>query len=272
MTCCGVREIPDTDIPFDHLGCPCDTWAHLKDMFVYLKDERAGVVPCKPEQFKVQWTFIDATTYMFVVSDNLTGETIEYSVVKEFTKESPEQAFERDWRQRELVYNRGVIRALDDLLEAMEETNPTTVYKLQRTPMKQYVIHKPIQSDLGVVVFKVDYSVETRLGDPITKEEWKALVIDQAITLPAVVDKIAYGTDVLLKRLRKIGVRFTGIVSEELEDLSRFTITGVGYRDNTTNTVVRISYQEMDLSNPTLNAYHEYFTTKGPQNGYYNCR
>lgn len=271
MSCCGKREIPDSNIPFDHMGCPCDTWAHLKDMFVYLKDERAGVVPCKPEQFNVQWTFIDAATYMFAVTDKLTGETTEYSVVKEFTNESPEQAFERDWRQRELVYNRGVNRAMEDLLEAMEETTPLIQYKLQRVPMRSHVIHKPIREDLGVVVFKVDYVVETRVGEPYGKDVWDTMYLDTVIQLPAIIDKIAYGTDVLLKRFRKLGVRFTGIINEELEDLKRFTIEGVSYRDTTTNTKVLITYQEMDLENPILRAYHEYFTDKGPQNGYFHC-
>ena len=271
MSCCNPRGIPDSDIPFDHLGCPCDTWSHLKDMFVYLKDERAGVVPCKPEQFKVQWTGIDAMTYMFIVTDVITGETIEYSVTKEFTKESPEQAFERDWRFRELVYNRGVNRAMEDLLEAMEETNPTTLYKLSRVPMKQHVIHKPIHDDLGVIAFHTDYEAVYRPMEPMTKDQWKDFYTDHVIQLPDIVSKVAYGTDVLLKRFRKIGVRFQHIVTEELEDLTRFTIVGVAYRDHSTNTEVRISYQEMDLDNPILRAYHQYFTTKGPQNGFFNC-
>lgn len=271
MSCCGVRELPDSNIPFDHMGCPCDTWAHLKDMFVYLKDERAGVLPCKPEQFKVQWSFIDAVTYMFTVTDNLTGEIISYSVVKEFTKESPEQAFERDWRQRELMYNRGVIRAVEDLLEAMEESNPTVLYKLQREPMQRYVIHKPIKEDLGIIGFKIDYQVETRVSEPYGKDIWDTIYLDQPIVLPNIRDKIAYGTEVLLKRFRKAGVRFEGLYQETLEDLTRFTIVGNAYRDNTTNTKIRITYQEMDLSDPTLRAYHEYYTAKGPQNGYFNC-
>lgn len=271
MSCCNPRGAPDTDIPFEHLGCPCDTWSHLKDMFSYLKDERAGVVPCKPEQFKVQWTGIDAMTYSFIVTDTLTGETIEYSVTKEFTKESPEQAFERDWRFRELVYNRGINRAMEDLLEAMEETNPTTLYKLSRVPMKSYVIHKPIQEDLGVIVFKTDYAPQYRAMPMMSKAEWDLVYHHNPIQLPAIVDKVAYGTDVLMKRFRKAGVKFQRIETEELEDLKRFTIVGVAYRDHSTNTEVRISYQEMDLENPVLRAYHQYFTTKGPQNGYFNC-
>ncbi len=272
MSCCKPRGTPDTNVPFEHLDCPCNTWAHLKDMFTYLKDERAGVVPCKPEQFKVQWTGIDAATYMFVVTDTLTGETISYSVTKEFTKESPEQAFERDWRQRDLVYNRGVVRAMEDLLEAMEETNPDKRYKLERIPMKQYVIHRPIQEDLGVIVFKVDIDPEWRDLPMMSKEEWETVYHNVPIQLPQIVDKVAYGTEVLMKRFRKAGVKFIRIECEELEDLKRFTIHGVAYRDHQTNTTVRISYQEMDLENPILRAYHEYFTNKGPQNGYYNCR
>lgn len=271
MSCCTVRERPDSDISFQHLGCPCDTWAHLKDMFVYLKDERAGVIPCKPDEFTVQWTPLDAITYMYAVTDKLTGEVIEYSVVKEFPKESPERAFERDWRFRELVYNRGVIRAVEDLLEAMEETVPHERFKLERVPMKSYVIHKPIQEDLGVIVFNIEYDVERRDVRPFDKTVWNQVYQDSIIELPNVTDKVAYGTEVLMKRLRKIGVRFQGIEFEHIHDMKRFTIIGLAYRDEYTNTVIRIRYQEMDLNDPTLRVYHEYYTKKGPQNGYYIC-
>lgn len=272
MSCCGVKETPDSNIRFEQMGCPCDTWAHLKDMFVYLKDERANVIPCKPDEFTVQWSIIDAMTYMFTVTDKLTDEIISYSVAKEYPKESPELAFERDWRFRELMYNRGVVRSMMDLLEAMEETNPSTLYKLSRVPLKEYVIHKPINVDLGVVVFKVTYEPLVRVGPLLSKDEWKDKYADVPIELPQVVDTVAAGTQVLLKRLRKVGVRFESVKSEILDDLKRFTITGYAYRDNGSDSVVKISYQEMDLNNPTLNAYNEYFTTKGPQNGYYNCR
>lgn len=271
MSCCTPRDKPDSNIPFEQMGCPCDTWAHLKDMFVYLKDQRAGVVPCKPQQFTVQWSFIDAMTYMYSVSDLLTGEIVEYSVEKDFTKESPLEAFERDWRQRELVYNRGILSGLNDLLEAMEDINPTIRYKIERQAPKRYIIHKPLEADLGVIVFKIEYGV--RILDAFTTPEtFKEAFPDNPITLPSeLIGEITYGTNVLLRRFRKIGVSWLGIESERVKDFSRFTIEGVSYRNNWSVNTIKISYQDMDLTDPTLRLYHEYYTDKGPQNGYYHC-
>lgn len=272
MSCCTPRDKPDSSIPFEQMGCPCDTWAHLKDMFVYLKDQRAGVVPCKPTEFTVQWSFIDAMTYMFTVSDVLTGDVTEYSVTKEFTKESPLEAFERDWTQRELMYNRGVISALNDLLEAMEDTNPLVAYKIERQQPYRYIIHKPIETDLGVIVFKVEYGVQSYpLG--VDKDHFKDTFPDNTIVLSDdLINDIAYGTNVLLRRFRKIGVRFSDVVNERVKDFNRFTINGVSYRDPWTVNTVKISYQDMDLTDPELRAYHEYYTKQGPQNGYFHCR
>lgn len=272
MSCCTPREKPDSDIPFEQMGCPCDTWAHLKDMFVYLKDERAGVVPCKPQQFKVQWSFVDVMTYMYTITDVLTGDVISYSVERDFTKESPLEAFERDWRQRELVYNRGVLSGLNDLLEAMEDINPQVRYKISRQAPKRYIIHKPIDSELGVIVFKIEYGV--RLLDEFTpKEIFKDVFPDTPITMPTeLISEIAYGTNVLLRRFRKIGVSWLGMECEKVKDFNRFTIDGVSYRNNWSVNTIKISYQDMDLNDPTLKLYHEYYTDKGPQNGYYHCR
>lgn len=273
MSCCTPREKPDSNIPFEQMGCPCDTWAHLKDMFVYLKDERAGVVPCEPTQFTVQWSFIDPMTYMYSVTDKLTGEVIEYSVAKDFTKESPEQAFERDWRTRELMYNRGIVCALNDLLEAMEDLQPCTVkYKLERKVPDGYIIHKPIERDLGVIVFKLEYEVAdltVRLRD---QDDFNLLYPDNPIVFPQqLIGEIAYGTNTLVRRFRKIGVRWDGIVCEKIKDFDKFTILGYSYRDNDTVNVIKITYQDMDLTDPELRAYHEYYTNRGPQNGYYHC-
>lgn len=272
MSCCTPRALPDSNIPFEHMGCPCDTWAHLKDMFVYLKDERAGVVPCVPTQFSVQWSPLDAMTYMFSVTDKLTGEVVEYSVEKDFTKESPEEAFERDWRKRELMYNRGIVTALNDLLEAMEDLNPTVRYKLERNPMDSYVIHKPIETDLGVIVFKIEYGI-TMLPERLTKEQFLEAFPDNPIEFPSdLMSDITYGTNTLVRRFRKIGVRWHDVVNERVKDFHRFTIRGVGYRDPNSVNTIKISYQDMDLTNPELRIYHEYYTKKGPQNGYYHCR
>lgn len=273
MSCCTPREKPDSTIPFEQMGCPCDTWAHLKDMFVYLKDERAGVVPCVPTQFTVQWSFIDAMTYMYSVTDVLTGEVIEYSVAKDYVRETALDAFERDWRTRELMYNRGVVCALNDLLEAMEDLNPAIHYKLERKVDEGYIIHKPIERELGVVVFKVEYHV-VHLNEPVKdKLEFQLRYPDNKIEFPQeLISDIAYGTNVLVRRFRKIGVRFEGIVCERVKDFERFTVIGFSYRDHDTANVIKISYQDMDLNDPTLRTYHEYYTKQGPQNGYYHCK
>ncbi|ARV76666.1 virion structural protein [Pseudomonas phage Phabio] len=269
MTCCGKRLPPDNTLDFTWLGCPCDTWAHLKDQFIFLADERAGVIPCKPDQFKVQWTGIDAMTYMIAVTDNLTGELCEYSVSKEYSHESPMDAFARDYRQKELRYNRGIRRAVDDTLEAFEDLHPDIRYKLSEDH-KGFKIHRPIQRELGVVVWKIDYGVRSHIM-PISNEEWQQETPDNVIEIPDILPEIAQALVVLLKRMRKIGIKFEDIVTETLGDFRKITINGVAYRNNVSTSTIKIVYQEMDLDKQTLNAYHEYYTDKGPQNGIYNC-
>lgn len=269
MACCGKRTPPENLIDFTGLGCPCDTWAHMKDQFTYLKDERAGVIPCKPDQFKVQWSGIDAMTYLFVVTDLLTGELCEYSVSKEYTHEGPEQAFERDYREKELRHNRGIKRAVDDTLEAFEELHPEVLYKLSEDH-KGFKIHRPIRRDLGVVVWKVDYGVEMNIV-PVPWDEWWELYPDNPITIPDILPEIAQALILLIKRMRKVGVKFDRVDFNVIEDLKTIEIIGAAYRNNMSRSTVKIVYQEMDLTKQALNAYYEYYTDKGPQNGIYNC-
>lgn len=269
MACCGKRLPPDNTLDFTWLGCPCDTWAHMKDQFQFLKDERAGVIPCKPDQFKLQWSGIDAMTYLMAVTDNLTGELCEYSVSKEFTHESPMEAFARDYRQKELRYNRGIRRAVDDTLEAFEELNPTIRYKLSED-QNGFYIHRPIKRDLGVIVWKTTYGV--RLHEQrIDWSDWVVTYPDNEIVIPDIMPEIAQALVLLIKRMRKAGIKFERIITEQISDFKTITVEGVAYRDPATLSTVKIVYQEMDLDKHALNAYHEYYTDKGPQNGIYNC-
>lgn len=269
MACCGKRLPPDNILDFAWLGCPCDTWAHMKDQFQYLKDERAGVIPCKPGQFTVQWSTIDVMTLLIAVTDNLTGEVCEYSVVREYTFESPEQAFVRDYREKEIRHNRGIKRAVDDTLEAFEELNPTIKYKLSEEN-KGFYIHRPIRKDLGVVAWKTIYGVG-RHDRPFEYTEWWDFVPDSVIELPPVTPEIGAALMLLIKRMRKVGVKFEGVTYKTVDDLNIIEVTGLAYRDQFTFSTIKIVYQEMDLTREALNAYHEYYTPKGPQDGYYNC-
>lgn len=269
MTCCGKRPTPSTDLDFSYLGCPCDTWAHMKDQFIYLKDERAGVIPCKPDQFRLQWSHVDAMTYLMIVTDKLTGEVIEYSVSKEFTKESPEEAFARDYREKEVRHNRGIKRAIDDTLEAFEEMHPSINYKLSYHH-KGYYIHQPIRRDLGVICWKVEYGVASNI-ELLPQYEWDLVYSDQPVVLPPIAYPISQALVLLIKRMRKVGINFQLVDYKQFEDMNTIEITGVSYRNNATHNTIKIVYQEMDLTKPTLNAYHEFYTDKGPQNGYYNC-
>lgn len=268
-TCCGARPTPSTDLDFKYLGCPCDTWAHMKDQFIYLKDERAGVIPCKPDQFRLQWSHVDAMTYLMIVTDKLTGEVIEYSVPKEFTFESPDEAFARDYREKEIRHNRGIVRAIDDTLEAFEELNPQTPYKLSYGP-KGYYIHRPIQKDLGVICWKVEYGVDIH-EIPVPWEDWHDKYPEFSIEIPDIAPKIAGVLVLLIKRMRKAGVHFERVDYRTIDDLKTIEIIGASYRNNMSRNTVKIVYQEMDLTKQALSAYHEFYTDKGPQNGYYNC-
>lgn len=269
MTCCGKRTPPENLIDFKKLGCPCDTWAHMKDQFIYLKDERAGVVPCKPDQFKVQWAIINPMTYLYAVTDLLTGELCEYSVVKEYPHEGPEAAFERDYRVKELRHNRGVRRAIDDTLEAFEELYPTLHYKLSEDKAG-FKIHHSIRRNLGVISWKIDYGYH-RHHKPMNLLEWVLFYPDHPIDIPNVLPEVGSALQLLIKRMRKTGVHFEKIETVKVHDLDLIEITGGAYLNSTTMATVKITYQEMDINKPTLNAYYEYYTEKGPQDGIYNC-
>lgn len=268
MACCGKRTPPENLIDFTGLGCSCDTWAHMKDQFGFLKDERAGVIPCKPEQFKVQWSGIDAMTYLFAVTDLLTGELCEYSVVKEYTHESPEDAFERDYRQKELRYNRGIRRAVDDTLEAFEELHPEIMYKLSET-YNGFYVHRPIRHNLGVIVWKVVYGVEAHVI-PVPWDDQEHYP-ENDIQIPDVLPSIAQALELLMKRMRKIGVKFERVDFKNIEDFKTIEVIGASYRNNMSKNTIKIVYQEMDLTKQALNAYHEFYTDKGPQDGIRNC-
>lgn len=252
MSCCAERPLPDTNIDIDHMGSHCSVWAHMKDMFDYLAEERAGAVPCDSERYSVQFSFVDAMTFLFVLTDNLLGKTIEYTVRKEFTKESAQEAFERDYRERELRHNRGVVRALEDVLEAFTDANPSAGYKLSRHE-DGYRISRPIQPNLGVIAFKIDHSVEIT-GVPITFDQFNG-------SFPDLPNDLGRAMEVLIKRFMKLGVVFEDVVIEEtIEKYRKVYLTGHSFRTTFTHNVVKISLQEIAMTDSGLSAYHEYFT------------
>lgn len=252
MSCCAKREIPDTSIDIDGLGTNCDVWAHLKDMFDYLKEERVGAVPCDTKRYSVQHSLVDAMTYLFIITDHLTGETLEYTVVKEFTKEGPQEAFERDYRERELRYNRSIVRALEDHLEALQEVHPDDGYTLRRNK-DGYRIFRPIKQDLGVVVFRVDYEVE---DGPVVMPR-----ITSTTEFPDVPGELGRSIELLIKRFGKLGVVFEeAVVDEKINDYREVSLTGRTFRSPWNHMKITISYQEIALDDDKLRRYHEYYT------------
>ncbi|AEH03446.1 virion structural protein [Pseudomonas phage PhiPA3] len=251
MGCCKDRPAPDTNVPFDQMGSSCGVYAHLHDMFVYFKDERAGAIPCDTSRYAVEWIGIDASTYGYIVTDKLTGETLEYQVVKEFTKEGPQEAFERDWRDRELRYNRGINRALEDHLEALQDNSPDKDYKLVRDS-EGYKIIRALDDKLGVVLFRVDYRHEL-LDGPVP-------LFTEIPEFPEIPGEVGRSFDRLVKRFNKLGVFFDPPVIEEVKDYHKVSMSGKAYRNSTTKNIVTITYQELLMSDDDLRRYHAYYS------------
>lgn len=138
---CTIKPVIDTEIDLSKYPDVCTVGKQLNER-ERLKElcKRCGIL-CEPDDYSVQWTFINASTYGFVLTEKATGKTTSWSVMKDFPKESAQAAFERDFSEASLRYNSGVVRAIEDFLEAVRDMNPTANYKLECTDNGLSLIH-----------------------------------------------------------------------------------------------------------------------------------
>jgi hypothetical protein len=253
MSWCTIKPVVDTSIDLSQYDV-CQLGQQLKDR-ERLKDlcKRCNAL-CQPDAWSVQWQLIDATHYMFVLTEKATGQTLSWSVMKAFPNESAQAAFERDYIESTLRYNVSIMRALEDHLEALQDTNPTAHYRMECTATG-YRIFRPIIVTLGLVPFQLD--ILTELGpvplDRVTHPGlWEALAV--------VPGEAGRALARLVTRYMKLGVVFDTVEELTVQDYAKTTISGRIKRDNTTHYVVRLTRQDIQLTDPTLAQYHEYYT------------
>lgn len=145
----------DTSIDTRGLGGACEVYNALRNKKLAIQARRIQGPACDPLRFSVQHQLTDSTTFMFVLTDNETGEDVAWSVKKLYIKETAEHAFQRDYVESALRYNSGVVRALEDHVEAFQVQYPGFGYLLESTE-SGYHITRPLTGSIAVVPFRMD--------------------------------------------------------------------------------------------------------------------
>lgn len=248
------KPAPDTSIDLSGFGDRCDIYQNMLNRIDALRRLRNQWPRCDISRFDVQFQLSDAMTYMFVITDKASGEYYEWSVRKEYSKESAVHAFERDYNESALRYNSGVSRALEDYLEGLQEQEPTAYYQLNETE-NGYRVWRPIRSNLGLVPFELTFIGKYGITEI---PELPALPIDEFIG--NIADEPGRAVDRLVKRLIKLGVIFHTADRETIKDYRKVTLVGRAYRNDQTHTEVKLVLQEIAMADGDLYKYHQYFT------------
>lgn len=248
MTCCNAPEPINTQVELPD-GDVCLNNEQFKDMFTYFKDAKLDACLCDPKRYTVNFNFVDVNTYSFVVTDQLTGESIEYSVPKYDPKEKPQTAFNRDWVSRELLHNRDIVSDLRDIRVSL--STATQRAELKSIP-KGYTINKPLgdSQSLSQFVYRMK---EIPFVNPTLKTLQELLESD----LAGVVLSPVYFN--FLLRLQDMGVGFT--TAEYLIDpsLNRVSIQAVKAINEYTTLGIEVILVDLEDTNGSLNEILEYY-------------
>ena len=248
------KPTPDTSIDISVFGDPCAIYQNMLNRIDALRRLRDQWPRCDISRFDVQFQLSDAMTYMFAITDNANGERYEWSVVKEFTKESPQRAFERDYNESALRYNSGVRRAIDDYLEGLHEQEPDAFYQYNETA-SGYRVWRPIIGGLGLVPFELSFTGKT--GPVIQDRALHPEIWEYIGNIPG---ESGRSVARMVKRLIKLGVSFDKVSREVIKDYRKISLTGHAYRTGDTHTEVKLVLQEIAMTDTDLLAYHQYFT------------
>lgn len=248
------KPSPNTTIDLNGLGDPCSIYQNMLNRIDAIRRLRNVWPRCDISRFDVQFQLIDSMTFMFTVEDKASGERYEWSVPKESLRETPVTAFERDYNESALRYNRGVESALDDYLEALEEDYPARHYRLEETT-NGYRVWRPIMGGLGLTPFAVTFT-----GTPGVMDTTQVMVPDIDDFFGNIPGEPGRAINRLIKRLTRLGVVFDQPERELVKDYRRLVLTGKAYRTVNTVTRVTITLQEIALEDTELYQYHQYFT------------
>lgn len=248
------KPAPLTTIDLSGLGDPCDIYKNMLNKIDALRRLQSQWAQCDITRFDVQFQLADAMTYYFTIFDKANGERYEWSVKKEYTKESPEHAFERDYRESALRYSAGLARALDDHLEALQEDYPAMFYRKEETATG-YRVWRPIFGKLGIVPMELSF-----VGMPgvMPIDTFNSELIWEYLgNIPGEAGRAVCRA---VRRMIKQGVVFDKVDRVIVGDYRNITLIGKGYRNEQTHTEVRLVLQEINMKDLDLNQYHQYFT------------
>lgn len=248
------KPAPITTIDLSVYGDPCDIYQNMLNRIDALRRLQNQWPRCDIGRFDVQFQLSDAMTYYFTILDKANGERYEWSVQKEYTKESPEHAFERDYNESALRYNSGVRRALDDHLEALQDQSPGAFYRMDETTTG-YRVFRPIMGNLGVVPFELSFTGipgELPEGGVTHPEIW-----DYIGNIPGEAGRAIAR---MATRMIKQGVVFDKVDRVIVKDYRSIVLQGYSYRNAETHIAVKMTLQEIAAPDDDLVKYHEYFT------------
>ncbi|QBJ02549.1 virion structural protein [Pseudomonas phage Psa21] len=248
------KPAPNTTIDLSVYGNPCDIYQNMLNRIDALRRLKDQWPRCDFSRFDVQFQLSDAMTYMFVITDKANGEMYQWSVEKEFTKESAQHAFERDYNESALRYNSGVRRALDDHLEALQEDYAALLYRAEETDTG-YRVWRPIVGPVGLVPFQLEFiglpGVAVLPGVP-REDIW-----DYIGNIPGEAGRAVAR---LVKRLIKLGVVFDSVERTVIKDYRSIVLEGYAWRNESTHTKVRMTMQEIAMLDKDLEQYHKLYT------------
>lgn len=248
------KPAPDTTIDLSVFGDPCDIYQNMLNRIEALRRLQSQWPLCDITRFDVQFQLVNANAYMFTIFDKANSERYEWTVEKEYTKESPEHAFERDYNDSMVRYNAGALRALDDYLEAIQENDPSAYYRKEETT-SGHRVWRPIRGGLGLVPF--EFSVKAVNGPAIQPRVLHPEIWEYIGNIPG---EAGRSIARMVKRLIKRGVVFDKAERTIVKDYRKVTLSGTVFRNAQTHNVVTITMQEIALSDGDLFQYHQYFT------------
>lgn len=248
------KPAPQTTIDLTGLGDPCDIYKNMLNKIDALRRLKAQWAQCDITRFDVQFQLADAMTYYFTIFDKANGERYEWSVRKEYTKESAEHAFERDYMESALRYNSGLRRALDDHLEALQEDSPDAFYRLQETT-NGYRVWRPITGRLGVV--PMELSFVGRPGVLPIDVPQHPLIWEY---LGGIQGEAGRSLARAVLRMMKQGVVFHSAERTVVGDYRNITFIGRSPRNEQSYIETTMVIQEIDRPDGDLSQYHQYFT------------
>lgn len=253
MSCCKPIHAPDNFLDIDHLGGPCSTYSQLSDMFIYIPEERLNVTACDLKRYKVKYSTIDSLNYLFVVEDQLTGNTVSYSVEKDYIKEPPQATFDQDFINKQLCHSRNVLRALEDMVEGFKLDNIDKSYQLVYKNNNWYII-TPLSAKMAKVIFQIEVSIVKNEQIPIPNPQGPSNLPNTSY--PVLTD-LALAR--LIDRYKRMGVMFEDWQTTTIPEYETHALVGYINRSIDSYFKVTLKCESTTLNDSQLLMFHNIY-------------